>query len=110
MESGETLHEALRREFLEELEIDDRFTINEQPFWSSVLQTEGARFDRKRINLTMFQVQVTPNWPTVKTKSDHLGHGYFDEAEMYNLHLAPANRLALSHIQAIARLSNVSIG
>ena|ERR1700733_4358008 len=101
VEEGETLPEALRRELTEELEIENDFAVGVLPMWNSIMQTEGARFDRKRIMLYMFTVFV---YGPVRSKGDHLGHGWFTLEEMNHLNLAPGNRAAMPDIIATMRL------
>ncbi len=97
VDAGETHHQALQREWHEELLLRVRAEdIAAEPLWQGIFDNEVARADRKRVIVCFYQVRhAEPAW---RGEGIHLRDGqglaWLTPKEIACLPLSPANTRA----------------
>jgi 8-oxo-dGTP diphosphatase len=103
IDGNESHHAALRRELLEELDIDiGELPAGQKPAWSGVFENKVMRSDRATVVLHFYTIgDRFSGEPSLKDGQP--GMGWFSIDEMLVLNLAPANARAKSEITAQIR-------
>ena len=93
VEPGESHHQALRRELLEEIGVEVDLPPSQQPIWSDRFENPVSRPDRATVVLSFYFVgDRFSGEPAIL--DGQLGIGWFTSGEMMAIDLAPANLLA----------------